>query len=193
MQLHLDEIASQVAAGAHAILVLDRAGWHTAKALLVPKNITLMSLPPRSPELNPTENISGSTCARTGSPTASSKPMTTSWLYPPMPGTSSPIGHGPSCPSQREIGQQSVTINEDWYKLQRCGYGARERRQRAFSMRPFGPNCRRYAASYSWAPLSLVQRAEMMSQLQESLGSGRGWAAAHGSHCEPKSHWLSAR
>ena len=57
MQLHLDEIASQVAAGAHAILVLDRAGWHTAKALLVPKNITLMSLPPRSPELNPTENI----------------------------------------------------------------------------------------------------------------------------------------
>ena len=57
MQLHLDEIASQVAAGAHAILVPDRAGWHTAKALLVPKNITLMPLPPRSPELNPTENI----------------------------------------------------------------------------------------------------------------------------------------
>ena len=57
MQLHLDEIATQVAAGAHAILVLDQAGWHTAKALQVPNNITLMSLPPRSPELNPTENI----------------------------------------------------------------------------------------------------------------------------------------
>src|SRR5215469_8060263 len=44
--------------------------------------------------------------------------MTTSSLYPPMPGTSSPIGHGLSCPSQRETGQQSVTINEDWYKTQ---------------------------------------------------------------------------
>jgi transposase len=57
MQLHLDEIAGQVAPGAHAILILDQAGWHGAKALAVPENITLMPLPPRSPELNPTENI----------------------------------------------------------------------------------------------------------------------------------------
>jgi transposase len=57
MQLHLEEISSQVAPRAHAILVLDQAGWHTAKVLAVPPNITLMPLPPRSPELNPTENI----------------------------------------------------------------------------------------------------------------------------------------
>ena len=57
MQMHLDEIAGQVAPGAHAIPILDRAGWHTAKALAVPRNIALMPLPPRSPELNPTENI----------------------------------------------------------------------------------------------------------------------------------------
>jgi hypothetical protein len=57
MQLHLDEISSQVAPLAHAIVILDQAGWHTAKALAVPANISLMPLPPRSPELNPTENV----------------------------------------------------------------------------------------------------------------------------------------
>jgi hypothetical protein len=43
--------------GAHAILLLDRAGWHLTKALKVPSNIALMPLPARSPELNPQENI----------------------------------------------------------------------------------------------------------------------------------------
>lgn len=57
MQIHLEEISGQVAPGAHAILILDQAGWHTAKALAVPANITLMPLPPRSPELNSQENI----------------------------------------------------------------------------------------------------------------------------------------
>ena len=41
MALHLAEIATMVAPGAHAILVLDKAGWHIAKALSVPPNITL--------------------------------------------------------------------------------------------------------------------------------------------------------
>ena len=57
MQLHLDEIARTVAKGAHAVLLLDRAGWHTTAALAVPKNITLILLPSRAPELNPVENI----------------------------------------------------------------------------------------------------------------------------------------
>lgn len=57
MQLHLDEIATKVAPNAHAILLLDQAGWHGAKALQVPQNISLLPLPPRSPELNPQENI----------------------------------------------------------------------------------------------------------------------------------------
>ena len=43
--------------GAHAILILDQAGWHGAKDLKVPTNISLLPLPPRSPELNPQENI----------------------------------------------------------------------------------------------------------------------------------------
>ncbi len=57
MQRHLDEISSQVQVGAHALLLLDQAGWHTTDKLKVPDNITLVSLPPRSPELNPVENI----------------------------------------------------------------------------------------------------------------------------------------
>jgi hypothetical protein len=57
MALHLEEIAAAVAPGAHAILVLDQAGWHVSKTLPVPPNITLVSLPPKSPELNPVENI----------------------------------------------------------------------------------------------------------------------------------------
>lgn len=57
MALHLAEIATMVAPGAHAVLVLDKAGWHVSKALAVPSNITLIPLPAKSPELNPVENI----------------------------------------------------------------------------------------------------------------------------------------
>ena len=57
MQLHLDEISQCVTAGVHAVLTLDKAGWHTTRKLQVPSNISLLHLPPTSPELNPTENI----------------------------------------------------------------------------------------------------------------------------------------
>jgi hypothetical protein len=57
MQLHLDAITTKVAAGAHAILILDQAGWHSAKDLRIPSNISPLPLPPRSPELNGQENI----------------------------------------------------------------------------------------------------------------------------------------
>jgi transposase len=45
------------APGAHAILILDQAGWHGARELKVPPNISLLPLPPRAPELNSQENI----------------------------------------------------------------------------------------------------------------------------------------
>jgi transposase len=57
MQLHLDEISRNVAAGAHAVLLLDRAGWHTTGKLDVPNNVTPIFLPSRAPELNPVENV----------------------------------------------------------------------------------------------------------------------------------------
>lgn len=57
MQAHLKEIARTVARRAHAVLILDRAGWHITDKLIVPSNITLIFLPPRAPELNPVENV----------------------------------------------------------------------------------------------------------------------------------------
>ena len=57
MNAHLIEISKTVAEGAHAILVLDGAGWHGSKALRIPENITLLTLPPYAPELNPIENV----------------------------------------------------------------------------------------------------------------------------------------
>ena len=57
MTAHLAEISLAIAPGAHAILVLDGAGWHASATLKVPDNITLLPLPPYSPELNPVENV----------------------------------------------------------------------------------------------------------------------------------------
>ena len=57
MDHHLAEISAAVDAGAHAVVLLDQAGWHTTKKLNIPDNITLLPLPPRAPELNPVENI----------------------------------------------------------------------------------------------------------------------------------------
>jgi len=57
MSLHLAEIGRQVAPGSHAALVLDGAGYHVAKDLTVPHNITLVPLPPYAPELNLIENV----------------------------------------------------------------------------------------------------------------------------------------
>jgi transposase len=57
MQRHLEEISRTVAIGAHAFVVTDNAGWHTTRAIDIPANLSLLFLPPYSPELNPQENI----------------------------------------------------------------------------------------------------------------------------------------
>jgi DDE superfamily endonuclease len=57
LNVHLTEISRCVAEGSHAALLLDGAGWHVATKLVVPNNITLVHLPPYSPELNPVENV----------------------------------------------------------------------------------------------------------------------------------------
>ncbi len=57
MQTHLHEISDAVAPGAHAALLMDRAGWHITAALKMPNNITPILLPSRAPELNPVENV----------------------------------------------------------------------------------------------------------------------------------------
>jgi hypothetical protein len=58
MNEHLTEISTQVASGAHAVVVCDRAGRHqTGGRLRLPDTITLLPLPSFAPELNPMENV----------------------------------------------------------------------------------------------------------------------------------------
>ena len=57
MQAFLDRFARRLAADEHAAMVLDRAGWHVARALRVPRNVTLVPLPPYAPQLNPVERV----------------------------------------------------------------------------------------------------------------------------------------
>jgi hypothetical protein len=57
MQLFLDRFAETLAADEHAVMVLDGAGWHAAKALIVPTNVTIVALPPYSSQLNPMERV----------------------------------------------------------------------------------------------------------------------------------------
>ena len=57
MDAFLEHFSRELPPDVHAVLVLDRAGWHTARSLKVPANVTLVHLPPKSPELNPVENL----------------------------------------------------------------------------------------------------------------------------------------
>jgi transposase len=57
MNTFLGEFAAMLAEDEHAVMVLDRAGWHRARKLVVPSNITLVWLPPYSPQLDPVERV----------------------------------------------------------------------------------------------------------------------------------------
>jgi hypothetical protein len=57
MQCHLSEVSRTIATGAHAVILMDQAAWHTTFTLEIPQNLSLMFIPPKSPELNPVENI----------------------------------------------------------------------------------------------------------------------------------------
>lgn len=57
MNLLLEELSLAVAPNAHAALIMDGAGWHMSGELIVPHNITLIPLPPYSPELNAIEKL----------------------------------------------------------------------------------------------------------------------------------------
>ena len=57
MQVFLDRFAATIGDDEHVAMVLDQAGWHGSRALRTPDNITLVPLPPYSPELNPVERV----------------------------------------------------------------------------------------------------------------------------------------
>lgn len=57
MSIYLAEFAKTLPKNIQDVMVLDQAGWHGAKELDVPDNVTLIALPPYSPELNPVERL----------------------------------------------------------------------------------------------------------------------------------------
>jgi hypothetical protein len=57
MTIFLEYFSRQLKPGVHAVLVLDQAGWHDARALRVPQTITLLPLTATSPALNPVERV----------------------------------------------------------------------------------------------------------------------------------------
>jgi transposase len=57
INVFLSQFAATLPADEHAVMVWDGAGFHRSGQLTVPPNITLIQLPPYSPELNPIENL----------------------------------------------------------------------------------------------------------------------------------------
>jgi transposase len=57
MNVFLARFAARLPEEEHAMVVLDGAGWHTSNDLRVPGSVTLVPLPPYSPELNPVERV----------------------------------------------------------------------------------------------------------------------------------------
>ena len=55
MSLHIDEVARSVPEGRHALVIMDGAGWH--QAFHARSNVSVLKIPPYSPELNPCEQI----------------------------------------------------------------------------------------------------------------------------------------
>lgn len=53
MNQHLMEISRHVPEDAHAILIMDQAGWHMSNNLIVPKNITILPLPAKVARTQP--------------------------------------------------------------------------------------------------------------------------------------------
>ena len=53
MSLHIDEISRSIPEGRHGLILMDGAGWHQAS--LNRDNVTIVKIPPYSPELNPCE------------------------------------------------------------------------------------------------------------------------------------------
>lgn len=57
MNVFLTMLAEHLGSHDHAVLIMDQAGWHRSRSLVVPKTITILYLPPYSPELNPVERL----------------------------------------------------------------------------------------------------------------------------------------
>ena len=120
MALHLAEIALAVAPGAHA-LVLARSGrmaW-LDEASVVPANITLLPLPPKSPELNPVENIWQFMRDNWLSNRDLRNPTTTSSITVASPGTGSSTALEHHVHRKTKLGTSVMIIGIWYYRLSR--------------------------------------------------------------------------
>ena len=57
VNVFLRQFTAKVSQDVHILLLWDQAGFHMSKQLKIPKNVTIVPLPPYSPELNPVENL----------------------------------------------------------------------------------------------------------------------------------------
>lgn len=57
VSVFLKQFTAEISQDVHILLLWDRAGFHTSKKLKIPENVTIVPLPPYSPELNPVENL----------------------------------------------------------------------------------------------------------------------------------------
>ena len=57
MNLFFEQFSRHLSPNEHAVMILDRAGYHHSKRLEIAENMTLLYLPPYSPELNPVEQL----------------------------------------------------------------------------------------------------------------------------------------
>jgi hypothetical protein len=87
MNLFLAEFGRGLPEDVHAALVLDGAGWHVAKALAVPANVTLVPLPPPTVPSSTRSSGSGCTCASASSRCGSSATTGPSSTPAAPPGT----------------------------------------------------------------------------------------------------------
>jgi hypothetical protein len=110
MNLDLAEIAETVAPGAHAVLLVDQAGWHMSTRLVVPPTSPFSPCRRNAPNSTRSRTF-GSSCATTGFQIVSSNPTTISSTIAARHGTSSSISLGASCPSDCANGR---TGSDQW-------------------------------------------------------------------------------
>lgn len=57
MTHHLNQIAKRTQLGRYAVVIMDGAGWHTDDIVQDIDSLSIIKLPPYSPELNPVEQV----------------------------------------------------------------------------------------------------------------------------------------
>jgi transposase len=57
INVFFEQFAAEIRPGVHVVMLWDQAGFHRSADLKIPPNVTILPLPPYSPELNPIENL----------------------------------------------------------------------------------------------------------------------------------------